>query len=128
MHVGHTAIFQNPNQAVTDYQIYQEDMALAKECADLGFQSVWGIEHHFTDYIRNPNITQFLSYMAGYNPKIKVGSMVVVMPWYPAIRIAENMAMLDAIPMAEHCSVLDAAYHALSSQACNSIWANRLSA
>lgn len=97
MHVGHTAIFQNPNQAVSDYQIYQEDMAIAKECADLGFQSVWGIEHHFTDYIINPNITQFLSYMAGYNPKIKVGSMVVVMPWYPAIRIAENMAMLDAM-------------------------------
>lgn len=56
-----------------------------------------GIEHHFTDYIMNPNITQFLSYMAGYNPHIKVGSMVVVMPWYPAIRIAENMAMLDAM-------------------------------
>ncbi len=34
MHVGHTAIFQNPNQTVSDYQIYQEDMALAKECAD----------------------------------------------------------------------------------------------
>lgn len=72
-------------------------MAIAKECADLGFQSVWGIEHHFTDYIMNPNITQFLAYMAGYNPKIKVGSMVVVMPWYPAIRIAENTAMLDAM-------------------------------
>ena len=27
MYVGHTAIFQNPNQAVSDYQIYQEDMA-----------------------------------------------------------------------------------------------------
>ena len=97
MHVGHTAIFQNPNQAVSDYQIYQEDMAIAKECADLGYQSVWGIEHHFTDYIMNPNLIQFLSYMAGYNPNIKVGSMVVVMPWYPAIRIAENMAMLDAM-------------------------------
>ncbi len=23
--------------------------------------------------------------------------MVVVMPWYPAIRVAENMAMLDAM-------------------------------
>ena len=97
MHIGHTAIFQNPNQVVTDYQIYQEDMALAKEAADLGFQSVWGIEHHFTDYIMNPNVTQFLAYMAGYNSQIKVGSMVVVMPWYPAIRIAENMAMLDAM-------------------------------
>ena len=97
MHVGHTAIFQNPNQRVSDYQIYQEDMALAKEAADLGFQSVWGIEHHFTDYIMNPNVTQFLAYMAGYNSTIKVGSMVVVMPWYPAIRIAENMAMLDAM-------------------------------
>ena len=97
MHVGHTAIFQNPYQTVSDYQIYQEDMAIAKECADLGFQSVWGIEHHFTDYIMNPNVTQFLSYMAGYSANIKVGSMVVVMPWYPAIRIAENMAQLDAM-------------------------------
>ena len=97
MHVGHTAIFQNPGQAISDYQLYQEDMAIAKEAADLGFGSVWGIEHHFTDYIMNPNVTQFLSYMAGYNPHIKVGSMVVVLPWYPAIRIAENMAMLDAM-------------------------------
>ena len=30
MHVGHTAIFENPNQAVSDYQIYQEDMAIAQ--------------------------------------------------------------------------------------------------
>jgi alkanesulfonate monooxygenase SsuD/methylene tetrahydromethanopterin reductase-like flavin-dependent oxidoreductase (luciferase family) len=99
MHVGHTAIFQNPHndQGVSDYQIYREDMAIAKEAADLGFQSVWGIEHHFTDYIMNPNVTQFLAYMAGYNKTIKVGSMVVVLPWYPAIRVAENMAMLDAM-------------------------------
>ena len=97
MHVGHTAIFQNPGQAISDYQLYQEDMAIAKEAADLGFQSVWGIEHHFTDYIMNPNVTQFLAFMAGYNQTIKVGSMVVVLPWYPAIRIAENMAMLDAM-------------------------------
>ena len=99
MHVGHTAIFQNPNndKGVTDYQLYQEDMAIAKEAADLGFQSVWGIEHHFTGYIMNPNVTQFLAFMAGYNPNVKVGSMVVVLPWYPAIRVAENMAMLDAM-------------------------------
>lgn len=97
MHVGHTAIFQNANHAGSDYQIYKEDMQIAKEAADLGFQSVWGIEHHFTDYIMNPNVTQFLAYMAGYNSNIKIGSMVVVMPWYPAIRIAENMSMLDAM-------------------------------
>ena len=62
MHVGHTAIFQNPGQAISDYQLYQEDMAIAKKAADLGFQSVWGIEHHFTDYIMNPNVTQFLAF------------------------------------------------------------------
>jgi len=45
MHVGHTAIFQNPNQRISDYELYQEDMAIAREAADLGFQSVWGIEH-----------------------------------------------------------------------------------
>ena len=78
MHVGHTAIFQNPRQAVPDYQIYQEDMAIAKECADSGFQSVWASEHHFTDYMLTPNVIQFLAYMAGYSPHIKVGAMVVV--------------------------------------------------
>jgi alkanesulfonate monooxygenase SsuD/methylene tetrahydromethanopterin reductase-like flavin-dependent oxidoreductase (luciferase family) len=97
MHVGYTAIFQNPNQSISDYDLYQKDMAIAKLAADSGFQSVWGIEHHFTDYIMNPNVTQFLAYMAGYNPNIKVGTMVVVMPWYPAIRIAETMAQLDAM-------------------------------
>lgn len=97
MHVGYTAIFQNPNQAVSDYTLYQQDMAIAKQAADLGYQSVWGIEHHFTDYIMNPNVTQFLAYMAGYNANIRVGSMVVVMPWYPAIRIAESMSQLDAM-------------------------------
>ena len=61
MHVGHTAIFQNPNQGVSDYQSYQGGMALAKECADLDLQSMWGIEHHFTDYIMKPNVTQSLA-------------------------------------------------------------------
>jgi len=39
MHIGHTAIFHNPTNknAVSNYQIYQEDMALVKEAADLGF-------------------------------------------------------------------------------------------
>ena len=33
MHVGYTAIFQNPNQSISDYDLYQKDMAIAKLAA-----------------------------------------------------------------------------------------------
>ena len=61
----------------------------------LGFQSVWGVEHHFTDYTMCPDVLQFLSYMAGRTPSVQLGSMVVVLPWHDPMRVAEEVSMLD---------------------------------
>lgn len=67
MHVGMAAIFQNPGRdsGVSDYAIYQQDMRLALSAESLGYESVWGVEHHFTDYTMTPDVTQFLSFVAG---------------------------------------------------------------
>jgi hypothetical protein len=67
MHVGMAAIFQNPGRdsGVSDYAIYQQDMRLALSAESLGFESVWGVEHHFTDYTMTPDVTQFLSFVGG---------------------------------------------------------------
>jgi alkanesulfonate monooxygenase SsuD/methylene tetrahydromethanopterin reductase-like flavin-dependent oxidoreductase (luciferase family) len=97
MQVGLAAIFQNPEDHVTDGEVYRNELRMADLAEPLGFDSVWGVEHHFTDYTMCPDVLQFLTYMAGRTKKIKLGSMVVVLPWHDPIRVAEQISMLDHI-------------------------------
>ena len=64
-------------------------------CEPLGYDSLWTVEHHFGPYGLNSNPLQFLSYMAGKTSTIKLGTMVVVLPWHDPIRVAEAISMLD---------------------------------
>src|SRR3954467_12590147 len=82
MHVGMATVFQNTGRAVSDRQIYLNELALADMAEPLGFESIWSVEHHFTDYTMCPDVVQFLSYMAGRTRNLKLGSMVVVLPWH----------------------------------------------
>src|ERR1700675_5192166 len=95
MHVGYGAVFQNPNNALSDAEVYRNELRLAEMVEQLGFDSVWGVEHHFTDYTMCPDVLQFLSYMAGRTRTIQLGSMVVVLPWHDPVRVAEEVSMLD---------------------------------
>ena len=97
MHVGTAVIFQNPRAARPDRAVYADDLALVDLAEPLGFQSVWGVEHHFTDYTMCPDVLQFLTYMAGRTERARLGSMVVVLPWHDPMRVAEVVSMLDNI-------------------------------
>ena len=95
MHVGMAVVFQNPGQARADREVYRNELRLADLAEPLGFESVWGVEHHFTDYTMCPDVLQFLTYMAGRTQRAQLGSMVVVLPWHDPMRVAEEVAMLD---------------------------------
>ena len=97
MQVGMATIFQNPENQFSDGEVYRNELRLANLAEPLGFDSIWGVEHHFTDYTMCPNVIQFLTYMAGRTKRIKLGSMVVVLPWHDPIRVAEEVSMLDHI-------------------------------
>ncbi len=97
MHVGYCAIFQNPEDELSDREVYANELRLAELAEPLGFESVWSVEHHFTDYTMCPDVVQFLSYMAGRTKHVKLGSMVVVLPWHDPMRVAEQISMLDHI-------------------------------
>ena len=97
MHVGMAAVFQNPQQARTDREVYRNELRLADLAEPLGFESIWGVEHHFTDYTMCPDVLQFLTYMAGRTRHAQLGSMVVVLPWHDPMRAAEEISMLDNI-------------------------------
>lgn len=97
MRVGAASIFQNLDPRRTDLEVYRAELRLADLVEPLGFDSLWSVEHHFTDYTMVPDVTQFLSYMAGRTERIALGTMVVVLPWHDPVRAAEEISMLDAL-------------------------------
>ena len=95
MHVGYGVSFQNPDNALSDAEVYQNEVRMAEMAEPLGFDSIWSVEHHFDDYTMCPDVLQFLTYMAGRTKNAKLGSMVVVLPWHDPIRVAEQVSVLD---------------------------------
>src|SRR2546421_9573570 len=95
MHVGYAPVFQNPGNALSDAEVYRQELRLAEMAEPLGFESIWSVEHHFTEYTMCPDVLQFLTYMAGRTTKVGLGSMVVVLPWHDPVRVAEQIVMLD---------------------------------
>lgn len=95
MHVGMSPIFQNPGNQISDAEVYREEVRLAEMAEPLGFESIWAIEHHFTDYTMCPDPVQFLTYMAGRTKTALLGTSVIVLPWHDPMRVAEQVSMLD---------------------------------
>src|SRR2546426_12446654 len=89
MHVGTAVVFQNPGRMRSDHEVYRQELRLADLVEPLGYDSIWGVEHHFTDYTMCPDVLQFLSYMAGRTERI--------VPGQDPLRVAEQVAMLDAM-------------------------------
>ncbi len=95
MHVGMGVAFQNPENALSDAEVWNQEVAIAVEAEDLGFDSLWTVEHHFTDYTMCPDPVQLLTYLAGRTKHIQLGTGVIVLPWHDPMRVAEQITLLD---------------------------------
>jgi alkanesulfonate monooxygenase SsuD/methylene tetrahydromethanopterin reductase-like flavin-dependent oxidoreductase (luciferase family) len=95
MHVGLGLTFQNLNGRVTDAAVFHHELDLATRAEDMGFDSVWTPEHHFTGYMMTPNVPQFLSWVAGRTRRVQLGTTVTVLPWWDPVRVAESFILLD---------------------------------
>jgi alkanesulfonate monooxygenase SsuD/methylene tetrahydromethanopterin reductase-like flavin-dependent oxidoreductase (luciferase family) len=97
MRVGYASLFQNPHNALSDREVWREEVRMACLAEPLGFDSVWSIEHHFTDYTMCPDPVQFLTYMAAKTERVQLGTMVIVLPWHDPVRVAEQVSLLDTL-------------------------------
>jgi len=64
MDVGLAIIFQGTDKSRSDLEVYQQELRLGSIAESLGYQSIWGVEHHFTDYTMCPDVLQMLTYFA----------------------------------------------------------------
>jgi alkanesulfonate monooxygenase SsuD/methylene tetrahydromethanopterin reductase-like flavin-dependent oxidoreductase (luciferase family) len=95
MHTGLSLTFQNLDKKHSDADVYRHELALATKAEPAGFDSIWTPEHHFDDYMLTPNVPQFLAWVAGRTERLRLGTMVSVLPWHDPVRVAESFCLLD---------------------------------
>src|SRR5207302_975631 len=71
-----------------DYVLYAEE---------LGYHSVFVVEHHFTGVGQLSASLNFLSYLAGRTQRLRLGTAVIVLPWHNPVLLAEQVATLDLL-------------------------------
>ncbi len=98
MHVGLATGFahQRGNDYPDDRFVREEveNLILAEE---LGYDSVWITEHHFTDYSMSNDPLQLLTYIAGRTKRVKLGTQCIIVPWHNPVRLAEKIINLDIL-------------------------------
>lgn len=95
MHIGLGLQMANLDRRMSDADVYRLELDHASRAEALGFDSVWLSEHHFSDYQLTSQQAMVLAYVAARTERIKLGTMVTVLPWNDPVRVAEKFSVLD---------------------------------
>jgi natural product biosynthesis luciferase-like monooxygenase protein len=94
MQFGMLHLLENPVEK-TEQQVVKEQMAILRAAEDLGFDSVWPAEHHFSEYGYCVSTALMLAALTESTKRIRLGTGIVVLPFHNPVRVAEEFALLD---------------------------------
>ena len=98
MDVGLMMIFASYGwENMSDDQVWEEELRLARQAPGLGFDALWSAEHHFFDYSFCPDNLQLMTYLAAVCPDVDLGTAAVILPWHDPLRVAEQASVLDLL-------------------------------
>jgi len=78
-------------------QIAAEALALVKLAEAGGFEIAWAAEHHAIELMVAPNPFAILTHWAAHTSRIRLGTAVVVAPYWHPLRLAGEAALLDVM-------------------------------
>ena len=81
-----------------------------------GFEIAWAAEHHGVEMTIAPSPFQILLHWAGQTERIRLGTAVVVAPYWHPLRLAGEAALCDVIE--SMCVCVRACVRARSKQCC----------
>jgi alkanesulfonate monooxygenase SsuD/methylene tetrahydromethanopterin reductase-like flavin-dependent oxidoreductase (luciferase family) len=77
------------------HELYRQHMDLAVRAEDAGFWGYHKSEHHLIPLDAAPSINLYLAALAQRTSRIRLCSLVHLLPFYHPIRLAEELCMLD---------------------------------
>jgi alkanesulfonate monooxygenase SsuD/methylene tetrahydromethanopterin reductase-like flavin-dependent oxidoreductase (luciferase family) len=97
MKFGVMNLFSVPTVDGTDQAIIHEHLEEVQLADELGFDTVWLAEHHFSHYGVAGSPLLMGAAIAQRTERITIGTAVLVLPFYNPLRLAEEIATLDVI-------------------------------
>ncbi|WP_411152556.1 LLM class flavin-dependent oxidoreductase [Streptomyces sp. A30] len=97
MRVGINLGFGNLHQDLSDADMFRAEANMGVRAEELGFDTVWAVEHHFDSYSMCPDNIQLLSWVAARTERIGLGTGAVILPWHDPLRVAEKLITLDIL-------------------------------
>jgi alkanesulfonate monooxygenase SsuD/methylene tetrahydromethanopterin reductase-like flavin-dependent oxidoreductase (luciferase family) len=90
--------FRNPREWRQPWtEVYQSILEQIVEAEAMGFDCAWLTEHHFVDDGYTPAPVPLMAAIAMRTKKMKVSTDILLMPFYNAIRLAEELATIDIL-------------------------------
>jgi len=80
-----------------DSQGYGHFIDTVLEAEELGYSSIFLVEHHFTGGGQVSASLSLLTYVAAQTKRIRLGTAVTVLPWHNPVLIAEQTATRDLL-------------------------------
>src|ERR1044072_1789907 len=78
-------------------QRYREAIDQVIRAEELGYESVWFTEHHFSRHGIVSDTFSMLAHLAARTNRIRLGTAVAVLPFHNPVRLAESSAMVDLL-------------------------------
>ncbi len=95
---GYQVDFRNPAGSGRSFpDLYREMFRQIDAAEDLGFDSIWLTEHHFTDDGYLPSMIPVAAAIAARTKRVTIGTYVLLVPFYHPLRLAEDTAVTDLI-------------------------------
>ena len=75
--------------------VAQHTLEMVQMADKAGCESAWAAEHHALEMTIAPNAFQILTWWAAHTSRIRLGTAVVVAPYWHPIDVAGEAALLD---------------------------------
>ena len=85
------------DESSSTQEVYDQALEVVRLADEAGFRVVWFPEHHLIHYISCPSPLMFAVKAAALTRHVRVGTAILVMPYYNPLRLAGELGMADVL-------------------------------
>ncbi|HCF73340.1 MAG TPA: LLM class flavin-dependent oxidoreductase [Arenicellales bacterium] len=97
MHFGYFGLMGYRERGIPASKVFEEHVEQVRHADQLGFETAWFAEHHFSNYCICPSPLIMVAHCAGKTDRIKLAPAVLVTPLYDPARLLAEIGMADCL-------------------------------